>query len=250
MSDRVHEQIVEALRQALAQPGEHRLYRAGKLTGLFAGRSGAAGDAAARAIREELLEVVRTETRGKATVEWVRITPRGVDFLHTHESPLAVLRELRDELAASRDGIPRWLDDLAAQWRNVHQQMVEQMQQTQQRLDALAQRVEEALRRADALGPAVPEGVAETVPWSTEALSYLDRRKEGGGGDACPLPELFAAVRRNQPGLSLIEFQHGLRRLGDHKALRLLPFTGPADQLPEPEYALLDGAEVLYYAAR
>ena len=64
------------------------------------------------------------------------------------------------------------------------------------------------------------------------------------------MPELFAAVRRAAPELSLGDFQTGLRRLGDHRALALLPFQGPADTLPEPEFALLDGASVLYYAAR
>src|SRR5262245_64832138 len=93
--DKVHDALIEALRQALAAPGELRLYRAGKLPGLFAGRGGAAGEAAARAVRDGLLEVVRTEVKGKTAIDWVRVTPRGVDYLHEHESPVEVLRELR-----------------------------------------------------------------------------------------------------------------------------------------------------------
>ena len=163
---------------------------------------------------------------------------------------MAVLRELRAALATAQSGVPLFLGHMQQQWQMFSAQMIEQMQLTLKRLDALSERVEEALRRADAIGPALPNGVAESVPWAVEALGYLDRRKNSGAADGCPLPELFAAVRRSSPELSLGDFQTGLRRLGDHKALKLLPFEGPADKLPEPEFALLDGADVLFYAAR
>jgi hypothetical protein len=250
MSDRTHEQIIAALKQALAEPGEHRLYRSGKLAGLFASRAGAAGDAGASAVRDGLFEIVRIETKGKFNTEWVRLTPAGVEYLHAHESPLVVLRELQSALRATRTGVPLWLEQMRQQWQSFSSQMVEQMQQTLKRFDALCERVEEALRRADAIAPALPNGVASTVPWALEVLTYLDRRRETGTKENCPLPELFAAVRRGSPNLSLSEFQTGLRRLGDHKALRLLPFDGPADRMPHPEYALLDGASVLYYVSR
>ncbi len=250
MSDLANEEILDALKLALAEPGEHRLYRSGKLAGLFASRTGAHGDAGATAVRDGLFEIVRTEMKGKASTEWVRLTPAGVDYLHAHDSPVVVLRELQMELRATRAGIPLWLEQMREQWQSFSGQMVEQMQQALKRLDALGERVEEALRRADAIAPTLPNGVASSVPWGLEALTYLDRRRSTGAKENCPMPELFAAVRRNNPNLSLSEFQTGLRRLGDHKALRLLPFDGPADRMPHPEYALLDGASVFYYAAR
>jgi hypothetical protein len=250
MSDRVVEQIIAALKTALAEPGEHRLFRSGKLEGLFASRIGIAGEAGLSAVRDGLFEIVRTETRGKFSNEWVRLTPAGVEYLHSHESPLVVLRELETALRSTRAGVPLWLEQMRQQWQTFSGQMVEQMQQTLQRLDALAERVEEALRRADAIAPTLPNGVGSSVPWALEALTYLDRRRQTGVKETCPLPELFAAVRRGNPNLSLSEFQTGLRRLGDHKALRLLPFDGPAERMPHPEYALLDGASMLYYAAR
>ena len=46
------------------------------------------------------------------------------------------------------------------------------------------------------------------------------------------------------------QFHDGLRRLTDYHAVTLLPFAGPVDALAEPEYALLDGKTVLYYATR
>src|SRR5262249_34100272 len=40
MDDRPNEVLITALKQALAEPGERRLFRSGKLAGLFANKSG------------------------------------------------------------------------------------------------------------------------------------------------------------------------------------------------------------------
>jgi len=108
--ERTTELILTALKQALAEGGEQRLYRSGKLAGLFPGKGGVNGDAAAQALRAGLLEPTRTETRGKTTVEWVKLTPQGVTFLHDQEAPVQVLRELRTTLQvnrqACRSGLP------------------------------------------------------------------------------------------------------------------------------------------------
>src|SRR5579885_899952 len=112
MADKVTEALVEALKQSMAETAEQRLFRSGKLAGLFASRSGASGEAATRALRERLLEVVRTETKGKAAVEWVRLTPQGVDFLHHHESPIRALEELREVLQVNQERVPLWLANM------------------------------------------------------------------------------------------------------------------------------------------
>jgi hypothetical protein len=250
MDDRLRTPIMTALKQALAQPGEQRLFRSGKLAGLFASRSGANGDAAALAVREGWLETVRTEVKGKVRIEWVKLSPRGVEFLHANESPVAALRELQTALQTTREGVPVWLAQMDARWEGFTQQVWEEMEKLVNRLDALSARVEEALRRANAIGTDLPAGVAATVPWANRALDYLDQRKNGDAKTMCPLPELFVAVRMQHPEISLIDFQDGLRRLHDHHALELAPFGESAETLPEPEYALVDGARVLYYAVR
>src|SRR5438552_16959713 len=94
-NDKVTEILLDALKLALAEPGEQRLFKSGKFAGLFAGRVGVNAEAAAQALRDGLLEVVRTESKGKTTTEWVRITPRAVEFLHQQESPVQALRGLR-----------------------------------------------------------------------------------------------------------------------------------------------------------
>lgn len=87
------------------------------------------------------------------------------------------------------------------------------------------------------------------VPWGLEALTYLDHRKRTGTEEPCPLPELFSAVHRKHPQLSVPDFQKGLRRLVDNRALRLLPFTG-REVMPQPEHAVLDAGQMLYFAIR
>ncbi len=68
--ERTTQILVEALHQALARGDEQRLYKSGKLEGLFPRRTGAAGDAAALALRDGLLEPLRTETKGKTTIRY------------------------------------------------------------------------------------------------------------------------------------------------------------------------------------
>jgi hypothetical protein len=247
--DKITELLIVALKQAMAGPGEQRLFRMGKLPGLFPSRAGAGAETAARALRDGMLEVVRTETRGKTTVEWVRPTPRGVDFLHQHESPVRAMQELRAVLGINQEGIPAWVAEIRQNLQALAARLTEEAQAIAHRLDALSQRVAEGLKRAEGLAPALPDGTAAAVPWGQEALDYLDRRRAGGIPGQCPLPELFAALREKHTELTVKDFHAGLRRLHDRGVLRLLPFEGTGE-LPEPEYALLDGAAVYYYAGR
>src|SRR4051794_40493044 len=110
--DKVSDAVLETLKLALAGPAEQRLYKSGKLDGLFPSRAGVNAEAAALALREGLLEVVRTETRGKTIFEWVRLTPRGIEYLHEHESPVRVLEDLRELLKVNRDAVPAWAEEM------------------------------------------------------------------------------------------------------------------------------------------
>ena len=246
--ERTTELILTALKQALAAGSEQRLYRSGKLPGLFAGKNGVNGDAAAQALRDGLLEPTHTETRGKTSIEWVKLTPKGVTFLHDQEAPVQVLRELRTALQVNRQGVPLWLADLRLELQTLEKQLTERAQRYSQWLDALERRVDEALNRLESARPNLPDTLAEAVPWAAEALAYLDKRSERGGLNGCPLPELFAAVQGADGDLSLPSFHNGLRRLADRRILHLVA-GDPAQPLAEPEYALVEG-DAVFYAAR
>lgn len=247
--DDVTATLLDALKLALAEPGEQRLFRSGKLSGLFAGRSGANAEAAERALRDGLLEVVRTESKGKTTTEWVRITPRAVEFLHEHESPVQALRDLQSILQTNRAAVPLWLAEMRRELDALGGRLADEAQRWTHRLDALCGQVETALRRAETAGAQLPDGTPD-APWAVEALAYLDHRRTSGATGDCPLPELFGALRARYPDLSVTAFHDHLRRLQDRRVLRLLPFTGLPSDIPEPEYAMLEGADVLYYVTR
>jgi hypothetical protein len=248
-SDKISDALVQALKQAAAEPGEHRLFKSGKLPGLFPSRSGANAEAATRALQDGLLEVARTETKGKTAIEWVRLTPNGVEFLGQHQSPRRAVEELRAALQAARDGLPAWQQEVQGRIQELGGRLAEETQRFSQRLEGLSRRVEEALARLEEEKRQLPDGMADAVPWARAALDYLESRRTSGAGGDCPLPELFGALQRQHGDLSVAAFHEGLRRLQDGRAVRLLPFTGPDAELPQPEFALFDRAAVLYYVA-
>jgi hypothetical protein len=239
--------LLAGLRAALSSD-EHRLYRSGKLDGLFSSKTGAIGEAAALAIREGLLEYARTETRGRFEIEWVRLTAKGVEYLYEHDSPRAVLGEMRDMLAAARSGIPVWQDEMLKSLERLASDITGEMARYLSKLDALSKRVEEALRRAE-VAPELNRALQAVVPWGADALAYLERRKAGGASGECPLPELFGAVRGKHAGLTVRDFHDGLRRLADNRAVRLMPWAGPG-AIPQPEYALMADGRLMYHVGR
>jgi hypothetical protein len=242
--------VIEALKQGMAQPGEHRLYKSGKLAGLFPGRTGAHIEAAAQALRDGFLEVVRTETKGKAPVEWVKLTQKGMDFLLSHESPARAMDELREALEMTKEGLPAWLAQIRRSFQEQADKLVDEVKTVLGRLESLSIRISEALQRAEASAPKLPAKETTAFPWALEALTYLDRRKDGGAPSPCPLPDLFAAVRARDHDLTMNGFHAGLRSMQERGVLELLPFAGSPEELPEPEYALLDGTTMYYYVTR
>jgi hypothetical protein len=238
--------LLEALKTAIAAPGEHRLFRAGKLAGLFPARGGPSAEAAVQAIRDGLLETVRTETKGKLVTEWVRATPRAVRFVHEHDSPRSILRELRDVLQTTRTGVPVWMAEAKQEVAALSASFEVRASALLARLDDLAKRCEAALRRAETAGPTVAEPVARVVPWAMDALEYLDKRGETGAKGDCPLPELFHALQVRFPDLALPAFHDGMKRLRDVRAVRF----APAAEMAEPEHAVVVDGKLMYAVGR
>ncbi|HEY2785110.1 MAG TPA: hypothetical protein VGJ05_09065 [Fimbriiglobus sp.] len=239
--------ILDALKPAIVAPGEHRLFRSGKLGGLFASKHGPSAEAAKTALADGLLEITRTETRGKFLIEWVRVTSRGIAYVGEHDTPKATLRELKSLLGATRAGVPAWMAEARAELQAVGSSFEAKANALILRLDDLARRVETALRRADVARHTVSEPIRQLVPWAADALEYLDQRDGAGAAWVCPLSELFHSVAFKHPDLTLAEFHSGLRRLCDVRALTLSPAHGT---LPEPEYALVVDGKMMGFAAR
>jgi hypothetical protein len=242
------ELIVEALRLALSEPGEKRLFRAGKLPGLFPQRFGPAAEAALFALKQGLIETTRTEAKGRSITEWVRPTSRGLTFLHDHDSPKAVLQDLKAAIGPTRAGLPTWMAEAQAQIAELTRLFQVQTQEMLNRLNEINQRIEAALQRVEGPSDPLPDSAAAVIPWSREALAYLDRRTFTGLPGPCPFADLFHALLEAHPALSLKQFHDGLRRLNDLRAVKLI--AAPAGKLPDPEYAILVGAELCGFVQR
>lgn len=231
--------LIAALKEALNSSEPLPLYRVGKGSGLFTSRTGLSGEAASEALRMGLLEVVRQESRGKLEQAWVRITPRGVEFVYEHESPRAVLEELRDLLRTHASGLPRWAEELRANLQGLINRYHDLLERQQTYFTHLRHRVEAALERLEST-----EAPNQLGAWQLDALAYLDRRRTAAGPSPCPLAELFHALREQHPQLQIPEFHAGLSELQEREAIHLIPFAGELGELTDPEFALLEGKEI------
>jgi hypothetical protein len=233
--DRRRFALLEALKLAAAERGEMRLYRRGKLPGLLAQRTRANAEIAQKAVADGLLEVARVETVGKATIEWVRVTQKGIDFLLESESPVHALQELSALLAANQDGLPHWAARMQARIDAATQAMHAEVEVMRQQLELVSRRVAEAIERLESRRVPTP------VP--------LKRRQQVGLGPRCPLADLYATLKAKHVDLTIRDFHAGLRKLHEAETITLLPSAGSGDA-PGPEYAMLDGPAVYYYVAR
>src|SRR5260370_34237659 len=163
--DKATEALIDALKQCLADPAEQRLFKSGKLDGLFAGRTGANGEAASRALADGLLEVLRTETKGKTTAEWAPLTPRAMEFLHPHESPVQALKDLQVVLQVNQERVPLWLLEMQRELQALTAKLGEESERWTHRLESLGKQVEEALRRAESGAPRLSESAIADAPW-------------------------------------------------------------------------------------
>jgi hypothetical protein len=240
------ELLLDALKVALAAPGEHRLFRAGKLAGLFPARSGPPADVALHAIRDGLLETVRTETKGKFVTEWVRATPKAVEYVHGHDSPRSILRELKDVLQSTLNGVPEWMADAKREVAALSASFEVRAAAMLARLDDLAKRCESALLRAEAFGLTISEPMVRLVPWAMDAVDYLEKRRSAGANGECTLPELFHALRARRPELTIPAFHDGVKRLHDVRAVRLTPSA----EIAEPEFAVVVEGKLAYAVSR
>jgi hypothetical protein len=239
--EKVRDLLIDGLKAALARPGEHRLFSAGRLHGLFPSKHGDSGEAAKQALAAGLLEHVRTESKGKFLFEFVRSTSRTAEYVADHDSPKAILRELRQVLGETKAGVPMWMDQARNELRAMSNQFEARAAAMLQRLNMLAERVEDALRRAETV--AVNRCGESVVPWAEVVLVYLDRRSESGQPE-CPLSELFHVLSERDRGLTLTAFQDGIRRLFEVGAIRL------TEGIDDPEFAVVVEGRLCRIATR
>lgn len=262
MADAVQTQVIEGLNRAAAEPGGPPLFAGKGSAGLFA--NSAAGRQAAQFCKDQgLLRVVRTETRGKSPVEFCTITDKGMSFLLDSTNPRGVLEAMLRALDARRADQAELLDRARRT-----QAILEEMQASVARvLVHVAKTCEdEAPAEPQTFGKLGVPARQEPRPPETSTASddlcpaplaairaaimeHLERWRDSGSLDDCPLPELFHRLDKSVRGLSIGSFHDALRELHDQERVFLHPWTGPLYELPEPALALLAGHEIAYYAS-
>lgn len=247
-AEKQSELLLDALKAAVAVPGEHRLFRWGKLGGLFPSRVGPSAAAAKYALGEGLLEHVRTEMRGRLIVEWARATPKAMQHLDDHDSPKAVLRELQEVIGVTRAGVPIWMEQARDEAAQLSMRFEHFSRELLRRLDSLNDRVDAAIRRAETAAPKVGEAMLRRVPWAKAILEHFDRQAANDQGERCELCDLFSVAKSFDPGMTLLEFHEGIRAMANGGLLHLAP--AGAGEIREPEYAVEVGGQMMWWAER
>ncbi len=233
MADRSTQLVLDALSRAAADAAGVPLLGNKTTPGLFA-TTATGKSIARRCLDEDLLRVVRTETRGKSSVDICTITDKGLAHVLGQLSPRQVLEDFIRALEAKQSQVGELL------------MIARQMQAGIDALKLSAERVLRQLQQSTAIpAPSVNGSGHETESWVEAVLAYLGRRSED-----CPLPELFREAQRSAPTLTIGRFHDALRRLIDRGQIYLHPWTGPLYALPEPAMALLVGHEIAYYASK
>jgi len=226
--------ILTALQRAAAEPDGLALVAGRSAPGLFS--ASAAGKLAAQRCKDDgLLQVVRTEPKGKTPLEICALTERGLKHLLDQISPRPVLEALLQAI----DRCEAKLRDLVSGAAQQHQQL--------ECLRSLAGKILQHL----------PKSEATMLAWQANGHRKADdiildclRAWHGSRqlGD-CPLPDLYGRAREASAKLTIGQYHDALRALHERQAVYLHPWTGPLYEMPEPAVALLTGHEIAYYAS-
>ncbi|MEY4613926.1 MAG: hypothetical protein RL179_1899 [Planctomycetota bacterium] len=241
--------LVAALRKVVASGGEHLLFKVSKQEGMFAAKTGLAGEVAQTALDRQFIELVRSEGEGKKLSQWVKITAKGIRFLHERESPVRALDEamnlLKNEKEITAVGVVRMQERL----QEISDKLLLEAANWTQKIESLEKRILDALSRLEQAGPLVPPAILKDVPWSIEVVRYLQWRRGELDSGKCPLPELFEMLQNAYSYLDCSSFHEGLKKLFHARVIRL-EGVSDASLMDKPEFALLDSGQVYYFACR
>jgi hypothetical protein len=234
LADKSSQIILTALSRAVSDPPGVPLHGKKGAAGLFAGT--AAGKLAAQRCKDEgYLQFVRTEKRGKSTLEICAITDKGMAYLLSQISPKQVLEDFVRALEARQAQAGELLTS------------AKQMQITLDELKTTAEKVLQQVRQPMTIAQTPSTNGAHSTKY--HLLEYLSHWQEKGASEDCPLPDLYRNACQTETHLTIGTFHDHLRRLHDREQLYLHPWTGPLYAIPEPHYALLVGHEIAYYAS-
>jgi hypothetical protein len=236
---------LEALAQAFADPAAKVLLGSAQLPGFFKGSSKAVKDAARLCDeRQWLVPTGEWVGKGSSRKEKYRLGPAGIQAVLQHGEARALLR-----------GLTAALQQQVEVLRPLHKRIGELLAQRESLSDAVAQLtqkleppdVEGLVRRLSNAAPLPPAAPAGPPDWLDEAVRQAAEQRQRDRYQLLSLPQLYAALRRTRPALTLGQFHDGLRLLRDQGRIRLSPFTRALATIDDPRNALFLDGEVMYY---
>jgi hypothetical protein len=276
VADKLTQQITDALTRAASEPTGLPLYASKADPGLFP-NAASAKPAAQKCLSDNLVGVVATDARGKAPRDLYGLTEKGWEFLLAAVNPKQVLedfvrvlearrgevgelldtaRKMADSLQGLKDAVSRVLPSVSAARLPAHpERQVGGVNReceranpsvTPDRQVGVRQQVAPDLT-VDAHSDSAL-AVLEAPPAPDLAPTILAHLSDRTGATDCPLPELFRAVS-SVDAPTIGSFHDCLRQLHAAGVITLPAWTGPLYALPEPQYALLIGHGIAYYAS-
>ncbi|MDW8222873.1 MAG: hypothetical protein RMJ82_07990 [Gemmatales bacterium] len=226
--------VIAALKRGLAASEGLHLFASGRQPGLFP-RQRVGRQAAEFCLQRGWLEAVSEATALAKGQERYWPSEAGVRWLVEQGYARLVLEALSQQIGECERHWQTW---------------AEQVGQIQRQLEQLRRRLETALAVLNS-----EKQEPERLPiWQAEVWQHTLQRclrhwQDTHPQEDCPLPELFRQVQAQHPYLTVGAFQDSLRRGHAQGRILLHPWAGPIHEIPEPEFALLIGHALVYYAS-
>ncbi len=265
MADKLTQLITDALSRAAAEPAGLPLYASKAEPGLFP-NAAAAKPAAQKCLADDL---VRARPAGAGRRELYALTEKGWEYLLAAVNPKQVLedfvrvlearqgavgellesaRSMADSLQGLKDAVARVLPVVtSARVERPTPQPPPCREEEKEQLVPLAASAREGCVPPSLQGGGwgVGSALLTEVALAPAAVAYL---RDRAAATDCPLPELFRALARDR-ALTIGEFHDALRQLCADGHVVLNAWTGPLYAIPEPQYALLSGHSIAYFAS-
>ena len=279
VADKLTQQILDALGRVAAEPTGLPLYAGKTDAGLFP-NAASARPAAQKCLADDLVRVVSTDATGKAARDLYVLSEKGWEFLLAAVNPKQVLEDFVRVLESRRGEVGELLSTAS--------RMADSLQGLKDAVSRVLPGVSSAKVPLSFPSPLAGEGVGASPTgegWRldgvtshpspvSQSLATLSRKGRGeentgvalvdapldlapavvayladhAGPTDCPLPELFRALSLTE-SLTIGAFHDCLRQLHADGTVSLPAWTGPLYALPEPQYALLIGHGIAYYAS-
>lgn len=234
------ELLISTLKKAHAAQAAILVHASGKSDGLFPRRTAESQAVMDQCLRDGLLELERTESKGKTLLEWVRLTPRGWQFLQQATSPREIIQELLARLDVQEAGMAQWVAQIKDQVLHLANRLESYLLKQEEEWRGLKAQCLAALAKIQTTNASSVLTSHAFLPWQLDVLTLAEQHAQIGR-PVCLLQDLFTTLQKAHADLTITSFHTGLLEMRDRGCIELLTTTQDISAMAEPEYLLLDG---------